>query len=68
MVLCNKELKQICTVAETVRVKGGVWDDRGIYIYATLTHLKYIIPGQETWYVAGFDADAQLFFSFHDGR
>ena len=44
VVLCDRELTQICSTSETVRVKGGAWDEHGVFLYATLNHIKYVLP------------------------
>lgn len=44
VVLADKELTQICSVTETVRVKSGVWDESGVFLYTTLNHVKYLLP------------------------
>ena len=30
---------------ETIRIKSGIWDDTGVFVYTTLNHLKYALPG-----------------------
>lgn len=42
--IANKNLKQICQVHETIRIKSGTWDDSGVFIYCTLNHIKYALP------------------------
>jgi coatomer protein complex subunit alpha (xenin) len=44
VVLADKDLTQICSVTETVRVKSGVWDESGVFLYTTLNHIKYVLP------------------------
>ena len=44
VVLADKDLTQICSVTETVRVKSGVWDESGVFLYTTLNHVKYLLP------------------------
>jgi coatomer subunit alpha len=44
VILADKELTQICSVTETVRVKSGAWDEHGVFIYTTLNHVKYLLP------------------------
>lgn len=44
IVLATRNLEQLCTVTETVRIKSGAWDDRGVFIYTTLNHIKYVLP------------------------
>ena len=28
---------------ETVRIKSGAWDESGVFIYTTLSHIKYAL-------------------------
>ncbi|RYG57066.1 hypothetical protein EON66_01300 [archaeon] len=44
VVLADRDLTQICSVNETVRVKSGCWDEHGVFIYTTLNHIKYLLP------------------------
>lgn len=44
VVLADKDLTQVCSVTETVRVKSGAWDEHGVFIYTTLNHVKYLLP------------------------
>ena len=43
IVLADKMLNKLCSVTEGVRIKGGAWDDNGVFVYATVQHIKYII-------------------------
>lgn len=44
IVIANKKLEQQCLIHETIRIKGGCWDDKGVFIYSTLNHIKYALP------------------------
>lgn len=46
--LVSKRLQHFCTVHETMRVKSGAWDDAGVYVYSTHTHIKYALPNGDT--------------------
>lgn len=49
IVITNKRLVDRCTtVHETIRVKSGAWDDNGVFIYTTLTHIKYCLPNGDS--------------------
>lgn len=37
-------LEVLWSVRETVRVKSVAWDDAGVLLYTTLSHLKYMLP------------------------
>ena len=42
LIIATRRLEQLCAVHETMRIKSGVWDDNGVFIYTTLNHLKYV--------------------------
>lgn len=44
LVICDKNLEQLCMIHETIRLKSGAWDDSGIFMYSTLNHIKYVLP------------------------
>ena len=44
LVLATRKLEQLCTIQESLRIKYGAWDESGVFIYATLSHLKYCLP------------------------
>ncbi|XP_022763202.1 coatomer subunit alpha-1-like isoform X1 [Durio zibethinus] len=48
IVIANKKLVHQCTLHETIRVKSGAWDDNGVFIYATLNHIKYCLPNGDS--------------------
>lgn len=57
LVLANKQLEQLCTVSETVRLKGGCWDStKNVFIYTTLNHVKYVLPNGDRGIIRGLDA------------
>lgn len=43
VVLANKRLQHLATLHETIRLKSGVWDGNGAFLYSTLNHLKYAL-------------------------
>ena len=56
LVLANKQLEQLCTVSETVRLKGGCWDgSKPVFIYTTLNHVKYLLPNGDRGIVRGLE-------------
>ena len=56
VVLANKQLEQLSTVTETVRLKGGCWDgNRPIFLYTTLNHVKYLLCNGDKGIVRGLD-------------
>jgi coatomer subunit alpha len=57
LVLANKNLEQLCTVSETVRLKGGCWDSsKPVFVYTTLNHVKYVLPNGDRGIIRGLDA------------
>lgn len=41
--IVNKQLEQISTLHETIRIKSACWDDVGVLLYSTLNHVKYTL-------------------------
>lgn len=57
IVIANKNLEQLCSVNETVRLKGGCWDSsKPIFVYTTLNHVKYVLPNGDRGIIRGLDA------------
>lgn len=46
--IVNNRLEPICSLHETVPIKGGAFDDMGVFIYTTLSHMKYCLPNGDT--------------------
>lgn len=44
IVLATRKLQETSSVYETIRVKSGAWDELGIFVYSTLSHIKYALP------------------------
>lgn len=44
VVIATNKLEILLTIPETMKVKSGVWDENGTFIYSTLSHIKYAIP------------------------
>ena len=38
--ICDRKLKQLASIHETIRVKGGVWEESNVFVYTTLNHIK----------------------------
>jgi coatomer protein complex subunit alpha (xenin) len=57
VVLANKQLEQLCTITETVRLKGGIWDgSKPIFVYTTLNHVKYLLPNGDKGIIRALEA------------
>jgi coatomer protein complex subunit alpha (xenin) len=41
--IVTKNLQQISTLHETIRIKSATWDDAGVLLYSTLNHIKYTL-------------------------
>ena len=53
--ICDKNLNQLCTIHEIIRVKSGVWDPSGVFIYTTLNHIKYALPEGDSGIIRTLD-------------
>jgi len=41
--IATKNLEQVSSLHETIRIKSATWDDAGILLYSTLNHIKYTL-------------------------
>lgn len=41
--IVTKNLDQVSTLHETIRIKSATWDDAGVLLYSTLNHIKYTL-------------------------
>lgn len=41
--IVTKNLEQVSSLHETIRIKSATWDDSGVLIYSTLNHIKYTL-------------------------
>jgi|GEM_PF-2881040 coatomer protein complex subunit alpha (xenin) len=57
--IASRDLEQLCSVTETVRVKGGGWDDR-IFLYTTLNHVKYCLTNGDTGIIRTLDVPVYI--------
>ncbi|KAL8030655.1 hypothetical protein ABFX02_14G299300 [Erythranthe guttata] len=55
IIIADKKLAHRCTLHETIRVKSGAWDDNGVFIYTTLTHIKYCLPNGDSGIIKTLD-------------
>lgn len=60
IIIATRELKQLCLIHETIRIKGGAWDDSGVFIYSTLNHIKYLLPHGDNGILKGIDQSIYL--------
>lgn len=55
VVLASHKLDILFTIPETMKVKSGVWDDNGTFIYSTLSHIKYALSNGDHGIVRTLD-------------
>mmetsp|Transcript_6151 Transcript_6151/g.15745 ORF Transcript_6151/g.15745 Transcript_6151/m.15745 type:complete len:1234 (-) Transcript_6151:170-3871(-) len=53
--ICDRKLKQLCSIHETIRVKGGVWEESNVFVYTTLNHIKYALPEGDSGIIRTLD-------------
>ncbi|KAF2457363.1 coatomer WD associated region-domain-containing protein [Lineolata rhizophorae] len=41
--IVTKNLQQVSSLHETIRIKSATWDDAGVLLYSTLNHVKYTL-------------------------
>ncbi|CAH9067833.1 unnamed protein product [Cuscuta epithymum] len=60
IIIADKKLVNRCTLHETIRVKSGAWDDNGVFIYTTLTHIKYCLPNGDSGIIKTLDVPVYI--------
>ncbi|GAA0174553.1 vesicle coat protein [Lithospermum erythrorhizon] len=60
IVIADKKLVPRCTLHETIRVKSGSWDDNGVFIFTTLTHIKYCLPNGDSGIIKTVDVPVYI--------
>lgn len=58
--IVNKQLEQISTLHETIRIKSATWDDSGVLLYSTLNHIKYTLLNGDNGIVRTLDQTMYL--------
>jgi coatomer protein complex subunit alpha (xenin) len=48
VVLAGKNLEYYHSFHENIRVKSGAWDENGVFVYATQSHVKYCLPNGDS--------------------
>jgi len=48
VLLAGRNLEYFFAFHENVRVKSGVWDENGVFVYATLSHIKYCLTNGDS--------------------
>merc|ERR1719410_2288658 len=44
VLLAGKNLEYHHSFHENIRIKSGAWDENGVFVYATQSHVKYCLP------------------------
>ncbi|RKF53627.1 putative coatomer subunit alpha [Erysiphe neolycopersici] len=58
--IVTKNLEQVSSLHETIRIKSAVWDDLGILLYSTLNHIKYTLLNGDNGIVRTLDQTIYL--------
>ncbi|RKF79937.1 putative coatomer subunit alpha [Golovinomyces cichoracearum] len=58
--IVTKNLEQVSSLHETIRIKSAVWDDLGILLYSTLNHIKYTLLNGDNGIVRTLDQTVYL--------
>eukprot|EP00035_Acanthoeca_spectabilis_P020209 m.431665 g.431665 ORF g.431665 m.431665 type:complete len:1324 (+) comp17334_c0_seq1:16-3987(+) len=58
--ICDRKLRQLSSVHETIRVKGGVWEESNVFVYTTLNHIKYALPEGDSGIIRTLDQPIYL--------
>ncbi|TKX21767.1 putative coatomer subunit alpha [Elsinoe australis] len=58
--IVTKQLEQVSTLHETIRIKSAVWDDAGVLLYSTLNHIKYTLMNGDNGIVRTLDQTVYL--------
>ncbi|GLJ14128.1 hypothetical protein SUGI_0226690 [Cryptomeria japonica] len=60
IIIASKNLSERYKLRETIRVKSGTWDDNSIFIYSTLTHIKYCSPNGDGGIIRTLDVPVYI--------
>lgn len=60
VLIANGHLEQLCLLHETMRVKSGAWDENGVFLYTTSTHVKYALPNGDSGIVRTLEVPVYL--------
>lgn len=58
--IVTKNLEQVSTLHETIRIKSATWDDSGVLLYSTLNHIKYTLLNGDNGIVRTLDQTVYL--------
>ncbi|CEM30295.1 unnamed protein product [Vitrella brassicaformis CCMP3155] len=43
ILLADSKLENLYSLHENIRIKSGAWDEHGVFVYSTLSHVKYCL-------------------------
>uniref|UniRef100_A0A7S3L3C1 Coatomer subunit alpha n=1 Tax=Amphora coffeiformis TaxID=265554 RepID=A0A7S3L3C1_9STRA len=62
IVMADKQLEQLCSISDNVRIKSGAWDvtptggtSSEMFVYTTLHHVKYCLPSGDVGTIRTLD-------------
>jgi coatomer protein complex subunit alpha (xenin) len=62
VVIADRQLEQLCSISDNVRIKSGAWDvsptggtASELFLYTTLNHVKYCLPSGDTGTIRTLD-------------
>ena len=62
VVIADRQLEQLCSISDNVRIKSGCWDvsptggtASNLFVYTTLNHVKYCLPSGDTGTIRTLD-------------
>ncbi|KZZ89759.1 coatomer subunit alpha [Ascosphaera apis ARSEF 7405] len=58
--IVTKNLEQVSTLHETIRIKSATWDDTGVLLYSTLNHIKYTLLNGDNGIVRTLESTVYL--------
>jgi coatomer subunit alpha len=47
IMICTKNLKSLCTIKESSKLKTGCFDNENGFIYSTFSHIKYLLVSEK---------------------
>ncbi|XP_066920930.1 coatomer subunit alpha-like [Clytia hemisphaerica] len=53
--ICNRKMENLCNIHESVKIKGGAWDDSGVLVYTTSNHIKYTLTNGDSGIIRTLD-------------
>jgi coatomer subunit alpha len=56
LIIASKNLEQMCSIHESIRFKSGAWDESGVFIYSTSTHIKYCLSNGDNGIIRTLDS------------